>query len=73
MNLPGGQVVKNSPASAGDMGPIPSLGRSHMLKGTEPMCHSLHGITAEGRVPWSLCSVARGATTVRSPPTAAGE
>lgn len=44
-----------------------------MLKGTEPMCHSLHGITAEGRVPWSLCSVARGATTVRSPPTAAGE
>ena len=27
--LPGGSVVKNPPASAGDVGSIPDLGRSH--------------------------------------------
>ena len=29
--FPGGSVVKKSPASVGDMGSIPGLGRSHML------------------------------------------
>ena len=29
-DFPGGSVVKNPPASAGDMGLIPGLGRSHM-------------------------------------------
>ena len=29
--FPGGSVVKNLPASAGDMGLIPDPGRSHML------------------------------------------
>ena len=28
--FPGGPVVKNLPANAGDMGLIPGLGRSHM-------------------------------------------
>ena len=28
--FPGGSVVKNPPASAGDTGSIPDLGRSHM-------------------------------------------
>ena len=28
--FPGGAVVKNPPADAGDMGSIPGLGRSHM-------------------------------------------
>ena len=28
--FPGGAVVKNTPANAGDMGLIPGLGRSHM-------------------------------------------
>ena len=28
--FPGGSVVKNLPASAGDMGSIPDLRRSHM-------------------------------------------
>ena len=28
--LPGGAVVKNPPANAGDTGSIPGLGRSHM-------------------------------------------
>ena len=31
MGFPGGLVVKNLPASAGDTGLIPGLGRSHML------------------------------------------
>ena len=30
-NFPGGSVVKNPPANAGDMGLNPSLGRSHLL------------------------------------------
>ena len=29
-DFPGGPVVKNPPANAGDMGSISSLGRSHM-------------------------------------------
>ena len=30
--FPGDSVVKNPPASAGDMGSIPDLGQSHMLQ-----------------------------------------
>ena len=33
MDFPGGSVVNNSPANAGDMGLIPDLGRSHMPQG----------------------------------------
>ena len=29
-SFPGGAVVKNPPANAGDTGSIPGLGRSHM-------------------------------------------
>jgi len=32
-DFPDGPVVKNLPASAGDMGSIPGLGRSHMPQG----------------------------------------
>ena len=31
MDFPGGAVGANSPASAGDMGSIPDLGRFHVL------------------------------------------
>ena len=31
MNFPGGSVVKNPPANAGDTGLIPGPGRSYML------------------------------------------
>ena len=31
-DLPGGPVVKNPPANAGDTGSIPDLGRSHVLQ-----------------------------------------
>ena len=30
LGFPGGLVVKNLPANAGDMGSIPGLGKSHM-------------------------------------------
>ena len=32
-DFPGGPVAKNLPASAGDTGLIPGLGRFHMLQG----------------------------------------
>ena len=31
-DFPGGPVVENSPANAGDKGLIPGLGKCHMLK-----------------------------------------
>ena len=31
-DFPGGAVVKNLPANAGDTGSSPALGRSHMLR-----------------------------------------
>ena len=33
-DFPGGSVVKNLPANAGDTGSSPGLGRSHMLRST---------------------------------------
>ena len=52
--FPGGAVVENLPANAGDTGSSPGLGRSHMLWSNwarEPQLLSL-------RI-WSLCSTAR--------------
>ena len=63
--FPGGAVVENLPANAGDMGLSPRLGRSHMLRNNwarEPQLLSL-------RV-WSLCPATREAATVRGPRTA---
>ena len=63
--FPGGAVVENLPANAGDMGSSPGLGRSHMLQSSwarEPQLLSL-------RV-WSLCSATREATIVRGLRTA---
>ena len=63
--FPGGAVVENLPANAGDMGSSPGLGGSHMLRSSwarEPQLLSL-------RV-WSLCSAKREAAIVRGPCTA---
>ena len=63
--FPGGAVVENLPANAGDMGSSPGLGGSHMPRSNwarEPQLLSL-------RV-WSLCSATREATMVRGPHTA---
>ena len=68
MNLggsPGGAVVENLPANAGDTGSSPGLGGSHMPRSDwarEPQLLSL-------RV-WSLCSATRKAVTVRGLRTA---
>ena len=53
--FPGGAVVENLPANAGDTGSSPGLGRSHMPRSNwarEPQLLSL-------RV-WSLCSATGG-------------
>ena len=34
LDFPGGPVVKNPPANAGDTGLVPNLGRSHRPKGS---------------------------------------
>ena len=63
--FPGGAVVENLPANAGDMGSSPGLGRSHMPRSSwarEPQLLS-------PRV-WSLCSTTREAAIVRGPRTA---
>ena len=63
--FPGGAVVENLPANAGDTGSSPGLGRSHMPRSSgarEPQLLSLPV--------WSLCSATGGAATVRGPRTA---
>ena len=63
--FPGGAVVENLPANAGDTGSSPGLGRSQMPWSNwtrEPQLLSL-------RV-WSLCSATREAVIVRGPLTA---
>ena len=63
--FPGGTVVENLPASAGDAGSSPGLGGSHVSRSSwarEPQLLSL-------RV-WSLCSATGEAAMVRGPRTA---
>ena len=63
--FPGGAVVENLPADAGDTGSSPGLGRSHMPRSSwarEPQLLSL-------RI-WSLCSATREAAIVGDPCTA---
>ena len=38
--FPGGAVVENPPANAGDTGSSPGLGRSHMPRATRPVSHN---------------------------------
>ena len=62
--FPGGAVVENLPANAGDMGSSPGLGGFHMPRSNwarEPQLLSL-------RI-WSLCSATREATIERGPRT----
>ena len=62
--FPGGAVVENLPANAGNTGSSPGLGRSHMPRSNltrEPQLLSLRF--------WSLCSATREAATVRDPRT----
>ena len=64
LGFPGGAVVENLPANAGDTGSSPGLGRSRMPRSDwacEPQLLSL-------RV-WSLCSTTGEAAIVRGPHT----
>ena len=40
MDFPGGAVVKNPTANAGDMGSSPGPGRSHMPRATKHVHHN---------------------------------
>ena len=65
--FPGGAVVENLPANAGNTGSSPGLGGSHMPQSgwaRKPQLLSL-------RV-WGLCSATREAAIVRGPRTAMG-
>ena len=65
LGFPGGAVVENLPANAGDTGSSPGLGGSHVPRNSwarEPQLLSL-------RV-WSLCSATREAAIVRGLRTA---
>ena len=52
MNFPGGPVVKNPPANAGDTGSTPGLGRSHMPRATKPKCHNYWAYDLQQEKPW---------------------
>ena len=74
--FPGGSVVKNPPANAGDMDPIPGLGRFHRPTSNEACALQLLSLNSRDQklqLPtlWSPYSATREATTVRSLPTAA--
>ena len=63
--FPGGAVVENLPANAGDTGSSPGLGGSHV-----PRSGWTRGPQLLSLCVWSLCSVGREATVVRGPRTA---
>ena len=63
--FPGGAVVENPPANAGDTGSSPGLGRSHM-----PWSNWAHEPQLLSLRVWSLCSATRKAAMVRGPRTA---
>ena len=61
-DFPGGPVVKNVPAKAGDMGSVPAQGRSPQALGQLSPCPA----TTEAYTPWSPCSTTREGTAMRS-------
>ena len=54
MGFPGGAVVKNPPANAGDTGSIPGLGRSHMLQSNKARVPQLLSLRSRAREPQLL-------------------
>ena len=63
--FPGGAVVENLPANAGDTGSSPGPGRSHMPRSNWARERQLLSLRV-----WSLCSATREAARVRGPRTA---
>ena len=62
LDFPGGPVVKNLPANAGDVGAIPGMGRYHMpllipySRGWEPQLLSPHALEPVLHNERSYCS-----------------
>ena len=54
MGFPGGAVVENLPANAGDTGSSPGLGRSHMLRSNEAHVPQLLSLCSRARKPQLL-------------------
>ena len=67
LGFPGGAVVENLPANAGDTGSSPGLGRSHMPRSNWARAPQLLSLRV-----WSLCSATREAATERGPRTEIG-
>ena len=65
VGFPGGAVVENLPANAGDTGSSPGLGRSHVPRSNWAREAQLLSLRV-----WSLCSATREAVMVRGPRTA---
>ena len=63
--FPGGTVVENLPANAGETGSTPGLGGSHMPRSNWARELQLLSLRV-----WSLCSATREAAIVRGPRTA---
>ena len=65
LDFPGGPVVENPPANAGDMGSIPGLGRSHMLWGNKagvpqqlkPRSPRARTLQKEKPLQWEACTL----------------
>ena len=53
-DFPGGAAVKNPPASAGDMGSSPGLGRSHMARNSYAHAPQLPSLHSRARKPQLL-------------------
>ena len=52
--FPGGAVVKNPPANAGDMGSSPGPGRSHVLRSNKARSPQLLSLRSRARKPQLL-------------------
>ena len=63
--FPGGAVVENPPANAGDTGSSPGPGRSHVPRSSWARAPQLLSLRV-----WSLCAATREAAIVRGPRTA---
>ena len=65
-DLPGGAVVKNPPANAGDTGSSPGPGRSHMPRSNEAQVTRLLSLRSRARVS-QLLSLRDTTTEARAP------
>ena len=65
-DFPGGAVVKNPPANAGDTGLIPGPGRSHMPQSNEARAPQLLSLCSRGDEP-QLLSPCATTTEARAP------